>query len=116
MRSTYKFLGLVALFFLLCSKALAAPSMSDEEAKKLIEEDWNSSSFVVLPLGIFKVVPEGFSNEVGFISNNAHESLIAWAKVGVVSITYDQEFENFKKGKTTGRYRWDWYTEMSRKK
>jgi len=113
MRSTYKFLGLVALVFLLCNKALAAPSMSDGEAKKLIEKDWNSSSFVVLPLGTFKVVREGFSNEVGFISNNAHESLIAWAKAGVVSINYDQEFENFKKGKTTGGYRWDWYNEMT---
>ena len=80
----------MAVLFL-CGNALAAPSMSDREAKALVEAMWENLS-VVLPLGTFTVVHQskGYNPEKGSISSKWHNELVGWAKVGIVTTTADQ--------------------------
>jgi len=108
MRTICKFVEAIALVFL-CGNVIAAPSMSDREAKSLIEEKLNSS-FIVLPLGSFTVVREGYSIEKGSISHKIRDDLVAWAKVGLVSVTADQRYEKSKKG---DGYNWDQWHPMT---
>jgi hypothetical protein len=101
-------LALIALLSL-CTRAIAAPSISDREAKSLVEAMWENS-LVVLPLGAFTVVRQGHNIDKGSISTKIHEDLIGWEKVGVVSVAADQKYENFKKGK---EFSWDQWNQMT---
>lgn len=107
MRSTFTILWLIALA-LVCSKAIAAPSVSESEAKTLIEEYFRNTSIPVL-LGAFTVIPNNSVSKgtPGTISEYVYESLIAWEKLGVVSVTKDQELEDFNRGKTSSIERFD---------
>ena len=106
MRSTISFLRLVALA-LVCSKAIAAPIMSDREAKTLVEENVKLEG--TIPLGSFMVIPEDSHSrgKAGTISEKSYEGLVAWEKLGVISVTKDQKLENFKKGKEYSHEQWN---------
>ena len=111
--------GLVSLALLLSSFGNATPEsgLSDSAAKDIIEKAWNPSVSSIR-LGALVVV-SGMSAmaegndptdlKKGVISPRVHSAYQALAKLGVIAIGVDREFESFKAGK---QFSWSQYGEM----
>src|SRR2546426_12094493 len=87
---------------------------SDSNIKSLLEAEWNKDSYTI-PLGNFAVLggsPFGspdVDESKGTISTNRYKELIAWEKVGLVTVRHDQQYEKFRRG---GNFSWDQWLEL----
>ena len=110
-------LALITMFSL-CTRAIAAPSMSDGEAKSLTEnslkqeagQTWDAA----VPLGTFTVVKQGAESiqDGGTIRLEFYESILGFEKIGVVTVTKDQKYENYKKGNEFSWNQWNQQTQQ----
>jgi len=88
-------------FFLFLSPLFAA-SLFDREAKKVIEDCWNSTlSNVKIRLGEFSVVNEFVKADINKkqLNTQGYKWVQAWEKVGVITIEKDKSLEDLKSGK-----------------
>jgi len=78
-------------------------SPSDSNIKSLLEVEWSKYS-VNVPLGNFAVLAGPFGSpdvdaSKGTISTDTYNELIAWQKLGLVTVRNDQQYENFRSGR-----------------
>lgn len=93
---------LVVVLLLFCHRmVLAAPSLSDSDAKVLFDSIWKKpgGSIKVVPLGNFTVVQKGRDVGKGLISMDFFKDLIGWEKVGLIKLVSDKSLEDFRSGK-----------------
>ena len=98
------------------ANAVAAPSMSDAEARSLIETTLNNFGRVI-PLGPVTVLRQE-GNTISFgrdgisIQTGTHQEIKGWEKVGIISISADEKYENYKKGNEFSWKQWNQQTQQ----
>jgi hypothetical protein len=110
MRRVYRFgafvlLAVLWLYFAGCRSATPSDSQpTDSDIKSILEAEWNNSSAEVL-LGNLDVIG-GYSlgtttpASKGTVSTDGYKWLLAWEKVGLITIRRDKEYENFRRGRS----------------
>ena len=95
-----------------------ASKLTDRDIKSLLETEWNGvSNTVPVPLGNFAVLggllgSPNVDASKGTISSDTYKYLIAWQKVGLVTVRHDQQYENFRSGRN---FSWDQFAELTQK-
>lgn len=83
----------VSFFFLYLSPLLAA-SLSEREARKLIEDNWNKPyvNNVVIKLGEYRVLNDSVKADInkGQLNTGEYKAYQAWEKIGVIEIDKDK--------------------------
>lgn len=99
-------LALISIGF----QALGA-QLSDEEAQTILETEWNQISIQLINIGEFQVTSRLPSNSPkGVISSALFRDLQAYNRVGLVSITADKKYEDFKRGQG---FSWDNWAQLT---
>lgn len=86
--------------------AFGQPSMSDSQAKALVETSLPAAVYLGPIQGDFDVVSEHAEYSKGTISVESYEQVIALSKMGLLSVTLDSRYEDFKRGKGFSTAQW----------
>ncbi|MEW8052984.1 MAG: hypothetical protein AB2809_21720 [Candidatus Thiodiazotropha sp.] len=91
--------SLVSPLLFVFSTALAGQSLSDKDAKSVIEAHWNKTGRESPMQGNYTVVNRGWNWAKGTVSQHTYKDMLVWSKLGFLTISTDKKYENFKKGK-----------------
>lgn len=86
--------------------AFGEPSMSDGQAKSLVETSLHTRAVFGPMQGDYDVVSERQNWREGRISEGTYKNVIALSKTGLLSVALDSRYEDFKKGKGFGLDQW----------
>lgn len=109
----------LALILFSCRGSASGDRLSNTAAKDAIERYLNAGRFRNIRLGPMVVLSQRTAQfeggdhqdvEKGRLSPYQYQYYLAWAKLGVISISVDQQFEAYKAGKS---FSWDQYMQQS---
>jgi hypothetical protein len=99
-----------------CGGSASGDRLSNAAAKDAIERFFNAESWIIRlgPMVVLSQMTAQFEGEdyygKGRLSPTRYQELLAWAKLGIISISVDQQFEAYKAGKS---FSWDQYMQQS---